>query len=409
MKFFLLLTGIIWGICWEGEAQTTIHTVQCYPVGNPYAEPIIELGSNQQLYFCFDDLSPEVNTYTYKILHCDPDWKSSGLSPFTYLNGFLSNPLENYEYSFNTQVAFTHFSLLIPNEDLRIKISGNYLLQVFNDNNPDSAVISQHFSVLEKKVLITAAVVNPTDVNELTTSQQLNFTVDYNQLPVYNPVRDVRAYVTQNQDPNSRRNFAPTFVRQNQLVYGDGNNNLFNGLSPFRNFQCSSFVYYTQYVKDVLKGPQGLYNFILQPGKVPQRYMPLPDLDGNFYIKAENVQNPVLEADYIIAHFALLYPEPLPDADVYIYGKFAGWKLLPELKMEYDYKNKAYVGQGEFKQGYYDYMYAVVPRAACKPDLVTMQNNFYQTPNEYNIRFYFYDYNLMCFRFVGYQHVKPVN
>jgi len=402
-KFFLLC--MILGILAGGYGQSQIKTIQCYPVGKPFAEPIIELGSGQQLTFGFDDLSPEQNSYTYKIVHCDPDWNPSGLSSFNFLTGFFSNPIENYEYSYNTQTEYTHFSLLIPNQEIGIKISGNYLLQVFNDENPDSAVITQRFSVLEKKVAIAAAVVNATVPQLLYSSQQVNFSVTYADLSIYNPVKDVRVYVTQNQDPNSRRSFAPTFVRQNQLVYGNGMNNIFDGLSPFRNFQSASLVYYTQYVKDVLRGPDGLYNFVLQPGKVPQRYVPLPDKDGNYFIEAENVQNPDLEADYIIAHFALLYPEPVPEADVYIYGKFAGWKLLPALKMQYDDKNKAYVGEAELKQGYYDYMYAVVPRADRKVDLVKMQNNFYQTMNEYQIRVYLYDYSLMCFRFVGYQNV----
>lgn len=406
MRFFICLLFLIAGVGLPGVSQSLIRTVQCYPAGNPSAEPVVELGSGQQLAFSFDDLSAEVNTYTYKILHCDPDWNSSNLSPFTYLNGFFSNPLDNYEYSFNTIVPYTRFSLLLPNDEVSVKLSGNYLLQVFNDINPDSAVISQRFSILENRVGISASVINSTNPAYLYTSQQINFTVNYNNIPLYNPVRDTRVYVTQNQDPNTRRDFAPTFIRQNQLVYGDGVNNLFNGLSPFRNFECSSLVYYTQYVKDVLKGPEGRYNFILQPGTVPQRYIPLSDRDGNFYIQAENVQNSNLESDYIIAHFAMLYPVPIPDTDVYIYGKFAGWELRPAQKMTYDDKNKAYVGQGEFKQGYYDYMFAVVPRATVRPDLVTLQNNFYQTLNEYQIRFYLYDYNLMYFRFVGYQSVK---
>ena len=397
-KKLILLCGML-GVLGVVTAQSLIKTVQCYPVGKPFAEPVIELGSGQQLIFSFDDLSQEQNSYTYKIVHCDPDWNPSGLSPFNYLSGFFSNPLEDYEYSYNTQVEYTHFSLLIPNDEIGIKISGNYILQVFNDNYPDSVVIAQRFSVLENQVAISAAIVNATNPSLLYTSQQLNFSVTYGNLPVYNPVKDVRVYVTQNQDPNSRRDFEPAFVRQNQLVYGDGTNNVFDGLSPFRNFQCSSFVYYTQYVKDVLKGPDGLYNFILQPGVVPQRYVPLSDKDGNYYIEAENVQNRSLEADYVVAHFAILYPQPIPGAEVFIYGKFADWQFSPVLKMTYDSKNKAYVGEAELKQGYYDYMYAVVPEANKKIDLVTLQNNFYQTPNQYQIRFYFYDSNLMCFRF----------
>ena len=89
--------------------------------------------------------------------------------------------------------------------------------------------------------------------------------------------------------------------------------------------------------------------------------------------------------------------------------------MLPELKMDQGKEDRhhgggRHAGQAELKQGYYDYMFAVVPSKEKKPDLVTMQNNFYQTPDEYNIRFYMYDYNVMCFRLLGYQTVgaKPM-
>lgn len=394
------------GIGFPDLVQGQIRTVQCHPVGDPEAEPVIELSGNQQLVFSFDDLSPEVNSYSYRIIHCDPDWNSSNLSPFAYLDGFLVNPMDRYAYSFNTSVPYTRFTLLLPNEETRMKISGNYLLQVYNDAFPDRAVLSQRFSVLERQVSVTAEVVNAADPRFLYTSQQLNFTVNYARLPIYHPQRDTRVYVTENQDPNSRRNFTPVFVRQDRLVYGNGLDNRFDGLSPFRCFQCSSLVYYTEYVKEIVKGPDGRHHVILQPGTVPQRYLPSSDRNGNFFVEAENVQHADLEADYIAAHFAVRCPEPVPDADVYVYGKFSGWQLLPEWKMAYDARNKAYVGEGMLKQGYYDYMYAVVPHGTESPDLVRLQNNFYQTPNDYQIRFYLYDYHLMCFRLVGYQTVK---
>lgn len=401
--FFILFFGCV---CFWGNARPSyIKTVQCFPVGAPFAEPVIVLGSNQQLFFAFDDLSPDINDYSYQIVHCDPDWNPSNLSSFRYMNGFVSNPINDYNTSFNTQVAYTHFTLTFPNADASVKLSGNYLLQVYNEDNPDSILISQRFSVVENQVFIQAAVTTSTLPQYLNTSQQLDFTVNYNNLPVYNPVRDLKVYVTQNQDPHSRRDFTPAFVRQNQLVYGNGLNNVFNGLAPFRNFECASLVYYTQYVRDILKGPGGLWNVILQPASVYSGYVPLPDRAGNFIVEAENVNNPALEADYVIVHFAVYYPQEMPQADVYIYGKFSEWQLLPEQKMTYDAKNKAYIGEAELKQGYYDYMYAVVPRGAEKPDLVSLQGNFYQTHNEYNIRCYMYDYNLGAYRFVGYKTV----
>lgn len=404
MRFFLflLLSGIITG----GFAQPDyIRTVQCYPEGKPFAEPVIELGGATPLLFSFDDLSPDINSYTYKIQHCDPDWNSSNLSPFTYLNGFFSNPLEDYNSSFNTVVAYTHFTLTLPNENVSMKLSGNYLLQVFNDAQSDTPVISQRFSVVEPKATIQANLTTATIPQYLQTSQQLNFTVNYDNLPVYNPIRDLKVYVTQNQDPHSRRAFTPTFVRDGQLVYGNGQNNIFNGLAPFRNFQCSSLVYYTQYVKDVIRGPQGVYNFILQPASVYSNYVPLPTLHGNYRIEAENTNDPELEADYVTVHFAIYYPEQIPQADVYVYGKFSDWQLLPSQKLQYDFKNKAYVGEAEVKQGNYDYMFAVVPYGTGQPDLITLQGNFYQTQNNYYIRCYLYNFNQNYYELVAYSPV----
>lgn len=404
MRFFLIF--LLLGSCCGTYARTDyIRTVRCYPEGKPFAEPVIRLGGGERLIFSFDDLSPEINSYTYKILHCDPDWNSSGLSAFTYLDGFFSNPLEDYDNSFNTVVPYTHFSLSLPNENVSMKLSGNYLLEVFNDNNPDSAVISQRFSVVEPRADIQAKITTARNPRYLQTSQQLDFVIDYSNLPVYNPIRDLKVYVTQNQDPNTRRTFTPAFVRDRQLVYGNGQDNIFNGVAPFRNFQCSSLVYYTQYVKDVIRDSGGVYNFILQPVSVYKNYVPLPGLQGNYRIEAENTNDPEVEADYVKVHFAIYYPEPLHQAEVYIYGKFCGWQLLPGHKMEYDFKNKAYVGQAEVKQGNYDYMFAVVSRSGGLPDLIPLQGNFYRTPNDYYIRCYFYDLNQNYYRLVAYSPV----
>lgn len=395
-------------VLFSSPAECQIRTIRCFPLGHPEAEPVIELGSGQQLAFSFDDLNAEPHTYTYKIVHCDPDWNPSGLSPFRYLDGFFSQPLEDYAYSYRTQTEYTHFSLLFPNDEIRVKISGNYLLQVFDDACPDSAVISQRFSVLERKTVIHASVVSATRPQDLYTSQVVNFTVDCGSLPVYNPIRDFRVYVTQNQDPNTRRALTPTFVRQGQLVYEHGTENLFDGLSPFRRFQSVSFSFYDRDVKEVVKGPDGKYHFILVPATVPQRYVPLSEARGNYVIDAEQAQNPDVEADYVVVHFALYYPEPLTHGGVYIYGKFSDWKPTSAFRMNYDVRHKAYIGEVELKQGRFDYQFAVLDEGSGKVDLHTLQNNFYQTVNEYNIRIYFYDSALGSYRLVGYQNAIPV-
>lgn len=403
---FILLWGL--GVLYSNPSECQIRTVRCFPFGHPEAEPVIELGSDQQLIFSFDDLSADNHTYTYKIMHCDPDWKPSGLSPFRYLDGFFKQPLEDYAYSYRTQTTYTHFSLLFPNDEMQVKISGNYLLQVFDDERPDSAIISQCFSVSERKTVIHASVVSAPRLQNLYTSQMVNFTVDCSSLPVYNPMRDLRVYVTQNQDPHTRRILNPTFVRQGQLVYEDGTKNIFDGLSPFRHFQTVSFSFYNQDVKEVVKGPDGKHHFILSPATIPQRYIPLANMRGNYIIDSEQAQDSDVEADYVVVHFALYCPNPLPHGEVYVYGKFSDWKLSPSFRLDYDALHKAYVGEVELKQGKFDYQFAVLDRMTGEVDLHTLQNNFYQTVNEYNIRVYFYDSIGGYYRLVGYQNTIPV-
>lgn len=50
MKFFLNLSFFILGIGNMMPAQSQIRTVQCYPVGSPFAEPVIELGVDSSFF-----------------------------------------------------------------------------------------------------------------------------------------------------------------------------------------------------------------------------------------------------------------------------------------------------------------------------------------------------------------------
>lgn len=404
MRFFLLSVFLFLGVVVYGQPDY-IRTVECYPEGRPFDEPVIGMGERTRLLFSFDDLSEDTRTYTYRIEHCDPEWHPSGLGFFVFAEGFVSNPLDEPEYSFNTVVPYAHFTLTLPNENVRMKLSGNYLLRIFDDERRDTPVIEQRFSVVDPKVMIRANVTTSTLPQYLKTSQQLNFAVRYDNLPIHNPVRDVKVCVTQNQDPRTTRFFVPTFVRDGQLIYGDGHNNLFDGLAPFRTFQCASIVYYTQYVKSVLTDSAGVVHFILQPGSPYADFVPQPNLHGNYSVEAENTNDAAVEADYVTVHFAVLCPEPIPQADVYVYGKFTGWRLDPAFRMEYDARHGAYVGEVPVKQGNYDYRFAVVPRGTGIPDLTRLQGNFYRNPNDYSVRCYFYNYTRHYYELVGYQPV----
>ena len=56
--------------------------------------------------------------------------------------------IQEYENSFNTLQLYSHFKLKIPNNDLSITKTGNYFLEIYDDN--DEIVFSKKFIIYKK-------------------------------------------------------------------------------------------------------------------------------------------------------------------------------------------------------------------------------------------------------------------
>jgi hypothetical protein len=115
--------------------------------------PVINLGAETPMNIAFDDLTHEYHRYTYRIQHCEADWTpSEGIFASDYIDGFAEgNTIDNSEESVNTNVLYTHYSLQIPNERCSIKMSGNYQVTVFDENNNDEKMFTACFMVVEPK------------------------------------------------------------------------------------------------------------------------------------------------------------------------------------------------------------------------------------------------------------------
>ena len=105
-----------------------IKTVLLYKKGSVLSDPVIRLNSEETLELRFDELDRDIDTYQYKIIHCNADWTQSGLTDMDYINGFDENYIDNNKYSFNSYQSYVHYWVEFPNENIQLTKSGNYII-----------------------------------------------------------------------------------------------------------------------------------------------------------------------------------------------------------------------------------------------------------------------------------------
>jgi hypothetical protein len=384
--------------------QPGIKTVQLHPMGNDQAMPIIPLNSSAQLLLSFDDLYEGFGNYSYTIVHCDAKWQPSDLMKNDYLANFRNDYIQDYEYSVNALVPYTHFELRIPNQQVRFTKSGNYLLIVYANDDPEQLVLTRRFMVYEEIVRIGATVQRANKVDKMNTHQEIDFSIFTNDYPVPNPFTDLKVTLMQNQRwDNPITDLKPQFVQNGQFIYQYDDENTFAGLNEFRFFDIKNLQTLSLNVRRI-KRDTGLFTVYLkqdQPRSI-ERYSVQFDVNGQYRVRRLDASSSSSEADYALVDFILNYPQPLANGDVYVFGELSDWKLRPELRMQYDYDRQAYRLQTYLKQGYYNYVYATLPDGATEADIETFEGSHWQTENNYQIIVYHREIGSRYDRLVGF-------
>lgn len=153
----------------------------------------------------FDHLAEDREYFRYSLQHCDARWQPSGLVDSEFLDGFNEGRIEDYDYSRATTVHYVHYSLTIPNEEVAPTISGNYLLTVYKEDDPESPVLQCRFMVSEQTAPVQAFVTSRTDVDYNAAHQQLEICVDTERAGVEDIYNDLRVVVGQNGRLDSER------------------------------------------------------------------------------------------------------------------------------------------------------------------------------------------------------------
>ena len=367
-----------------------IKSVKFYNDKRDQSFPILNLGSTERLILQFDDLRAGSRNLFYSVVHCDINWKPTQISSIDYLESFSEDRIITYRSSFNTFQKYIHYEVVLPNLTIIPKLSGNYLVKVYEDGDASKLLLTRRFYVLNSKVNLQAEIIRSRQVNGRDTRQKINFSVLHPSLNIQNPYLDIVAVVMQNgRNDFQKTTQRPLFIRNNQLIYNDDGTNDFEGGNEFRRFDTRSFRFKTESVfkisRDSLYRVQLFANTSLNTPNYSFQY----DTNGNFYILNQDGSSPNFDADYGVIDFALKATPPSPNGFAYLVGKFNAYQRNDKSRMIYDQVTNQFTLQTQLKQGVYDYHFVWADEKGKLLDEHAFDGSFFETENDYQILIYY--------------------
>ena len=362
--------------------------------------PIIDLNSRAgQLRLSFDDMMGDYRSMLYKIIHCDKDWNPSPLQEIEYIDGFNDEEIDNFAFSTNGYSEYTNYSLLLPNDDIRWIISGNYILLIYDELTGDP-IITRRFMVAENNVRIGYELVKPKNVRKINTHQEMNLTVDYEGMRIGRPLEEIYVTVVQNGNWNSAiSNLKGTFLLGFRIMFQQYDYISFPALKEFRNFDIRTLQYTTEFVNAIDRNEHET-KVLLDLGKkrYDRNFLFEIDANGFFVLENQDFRDGNVSSEYCNVIFSL--DASKYEEDVYVVGSFCDWQAKEEYRMDYDEGREIYLLNAPFKQGFYDYMFAL-QREDGMLDIDALEGSYFETENDYHVLVYYRGFAEQYDRLIG--------
>lgn len=391
-----LMVSVMAGAAGSGITDTStridnpaFHTLQTKVNGSEQLPPVIRLGSDDRLDISFDELSDDRRYMRYELIHCDMRWRPDGLVSPEYLDGFNEATVDDYEFSQATAAHYVHYDIHIPNERMNPRLSGNYLLRIYDESDPESTLLQVRFSIVEPGAGVTASASSRTDIDYNESHQQLTIAVDTEGADINNLFTDIAVVVSQNgRIDNVATVSTPSRIAGKTVVYEHNPALIFPAGNEYRRMEITSTTYPGMRVES-LGYADPFYHATLYTDE-PRSQLPYTydsTQHGRFRIRQYDADNSDTEADYVVTHFSLDMPEQ-HGIDIFIDGDLTQRRFSPESRMVFNRATGLYEHSMLLKQGAYNYQYLAVPAGKMTGSASLVEGDRYQTVNEYLIMVY---------------------
>lgn len=342
----------------------------------------------------WDELSHGTHYYSYRLVHLDAQWRKDNLMESEYLRGFRTAEVIDYEHSINTQQLYTHYWFEFPTEDMAPKISGNYALLVYEDNDEDQIVASFCFSVVEPKVKLKKYVLSNTDIELNGRYQQLEIVAETGSLGIRSAQEEIKLAVYQNGRLDNMV-YAPkaTYIDGQTMRWQHCKQLIFEGGNEYRHFDLAGLYIKGAGVDEILYDkPTQTYRAFLYLDELRNYspYLTEPDANGQWIIHAARTHDSNIEAEYMWVHWQLSSKQPILEGGLYIMGQAFAQEGSPlHFRMTYDSEHQCYTASAYLKQGAYEWQYAVQKKNNSQYTLLPTEGSHWQTDNDYTVYVYY--------------------
>ncbi len=358
--------------------------------------PVMELGSRDVLHIGFDELSHDSHRYICHLTRCEADWsETTDVFESDWLQGFNDFPLDDYQNSLNTTVNYTHYEFTIPNSQCMIRMSGNYRLSVFDEDNGYEKILDAEFYVVEPVVNIGLNLTTNTDIDVNKSHQQVSINLEYKDLHVIRPEDEIYTVVMQNwNEQTARLNPAPQYTYHQGLRWEHQRELIFDAGNEYHKFEVLDVSHPTMGI-DRIGWDGKRYQAFPFTTTIRRNYLTDESANGAFYIRNSNRSEIAYTCDYVWVNYTLEAPY---SGEIFLQGQWTNNADATAYQMQYDANSQCYIAQVMQKQGYYSYQY-VDKDGRTAPT----EGNFFQTRNKYQVLVYYKGLGDRTWRLVGYR------